>query len=214
MKKWKHILVITLLFCLMIPTVSVAAATDNETVVSFDLDGEQLELKHPESSACFWEFPSLEAGQHRADGLLRLHNDSKKDASVTLKDFKLPTDKPEEMEYLKALNLTVSVMKNGAKEAVYTGPYADIGDLQVTVDVPKNMEGSIFFEMSCDFAYEGECKLTDTIPYIIDAKTSIEGAASSSAVFKIILVIVIVVVVTAVTLLVIFLIKKKSKKSA
>lgn len=210
MKKCKWIFAVVLLFCLMMTTIP-AAALDNETVVSFDIDGRQLELKSPDNSnACFWEYPTLKAGQHRADGLLRLHNDSKKDATVTLKDFKLPTDKPEEMEYLAALKLTVSILKNNVKEVVYTGPYSEIGSMQVTLDVPKGMDGAVYFEMACDFTYEGEGKISDSITYHIDATANSEG----NLLVRVLLVGLCIAAAIAAILTVVILLVKKSKKSA
>lgn len=209
MKKCAWILVLILLFGLTVAVLP-TAASDNEAVVSFDIDGEQLELKSPENNACFWEYPTLKAGQHRSDGILRLHNDSDKNAVVTLKDFKLPVDKAEEMEYLAALKLTVSVMKNNVKEAVYTGSYADIGGMEITLDVPKGMDGSVYFEMGCDFTYEGEGKLTDSITYHIDATAT----TGSSPLVWILIAASGAVVLALVLLIAILIDKKKSKKSA
>lgn len=214
MKNWKRIFVAALLFCLILPVVPAAALSENEKVISFNIDGDQLKLEPSGNEACFWECPALQAGQHRADGLLRLHNDSNKDATVTLKDFKLPTAIPEEMEYLEALNLTVSVMKNNAKETVYSGKYADIGDLQIVLDVPKGMENAVYFEIGCDFTYVGKAELSASIPYTIDATASSASKGFWGILTKIGIAVLVIAVVAAVVFLLIRLSRKKSKKSA
>lgn len=197
-----------LLVCVLCLTAAISVAAeplDNETTVVITQSSGQTELTPSQNESCFWEYPTLTAGQHRDDGVLWLFNKSGKDATVTLSDFHLPTDE-KSRAYLAALDLTVKA--DG--KVVYSDTYDKAAGMRITVDVPKGEKKPIYYEMGCAFTYSGECNLGDQVIY---GKYSVEYHGLDllhSWIFYVAL----VVVVAAAVMTFVMVRKKKSEKSA
>ena len=197
-----------LLLCVVLATTASAQALDNETTVVITQNSGQTELTPSQNESCFWEYPTLTAGQHRSDGVLWLFNKSDKDATVTLSDFHPPTENETAMKYLAALHLKVKA--DG--KTVYEDTYDKAGGLlSITLDVPKGEKKPVLFELGCDFTYSGECTLDGEVIYGKYAVTYHGFNLLHSWAFYAIIG---AVVVVAVVVLIVVLKKKKSEKSA
>lgn len=161
MKRAIAVLLAALILCLTAVVPACAEASDNETTIVITRKDGKTELTPSQTESCFWEYPTLTAGQHRSDGVLWLDNRTGKNTTVTITDFHLPTDNAAAMEYLKALHLTVTA--DG--KTVYDGAYDQAGSLSVAVDVPKGEKKSVQFELGCDFTYTGESTLGGDVIY-------------------------------------------------
>lgn len=202
-KRWIS-LALVLLLCLTAAVTVSAEPLDNETTVVITRTSGQTELTPSQNESCFWEYPTLTAGQHRDDGVLWLFNQSGKDATVTLQDLHLPTDNEAAMTYLAALTLTVKA----DNKVVYSGPYDKATAFSVTMDVPKGEKRPIYYELGCAFTYSGESTIGDDVIY---GKYNVEyhgGGIFSSWIFYA------AVGVVVVAVAVFFIVRGKKKKSA
>lgn len=161
LKRGLLLLVTGLCLCATLSIVVAAEPLDNETTVVITRNSGQTELTPSQKESCFWEYPTLTAGQHRADGVLWLFNQSGRDATVTLSDFHLPIDNPASLAYLQALHLTVKA----EGKTVYDDTYDKAGALSIKVEVPKGERKPIFYELGCAFTYVGESTLGDDVIY-------------------------------------------------
>ena len=161
MKRVIAVLLAALILCTAAVVPACAEAQDNETTIVIARKDGKTELTPSQTESCFWEYPTLTAGQHRSDGVLWLDNRTGKNTTVTITDFHLPTDNAAAMEYLKALHLTVTA--DG--KTMYDGAYDQAGSLSVAVDVPKGEKKSVQFELGCDFTYTGESTLGGDVIY-------------------------------------------------
>ncbi len=207
MKQRVFSIILACVLCLTAAFSVAAEPLDNETTVIITQNSGQTELTPSQNESCFWEYPTLTAGQHRDDGVLWLFNKSDKDATVTLSDFHLPTDEAARA-YLAALDLKVKTNE----KVVYEDTYDKAAGLSVTVEVPKGEKKPIFFELGCDFTYSGECNLNGEVIYGKYSVTYHGLNLLHSWVFYALLGVVIVAAV--VTLVFVTKKKKKSEKSA
>ncbi|MCQ2405179.1 MAG: hypothetical protein MJ083_04215 [Clostridia bacterium] len=205
MKKSLSALLLALILCLTAAVVPVSAEPlDNETTVIITRTSGQTELTPSQTESCFWEYPTLTAGQHRDDGVLWLFNKSGKDATVTMADFHLPTGDEQVTNYLKALHLTV---RAGGK-VVFDDTYDKAGSLSITVNVPKGEKKPVYYELGCDFTYSGESTLGNDVIY---GKYSVEyhgGGIFSSWIFY-----AVVGAVVLAAIIVVVVLKKKQKSA-
>ncbi len=199
----KRVLCVTavLLLCLSLTALPAAAQPlDNETTVVITRNSGETELTPSQNESCFWEYPTLTAGQHRDDGVLWLFNKSGRNATVTLADFHLPTDEAA-VAYLKALKLTVRV--DG--KVIFDDTYDKAAALSIKLDVPKGEKKPVNFELGCDFSYSGESNPVE----VIYGKYTVEyhgGGIFSSWIFYVALAVVAAAVV-------VFTVVRKKKKS-
>jgi len=167
MKKIIAAALLALLLCAMVAVSAAAETTDNETTMEITRENGQTVLTPSQEETCFWEYPQLTAGQHRDDGVLWLFNKTGKDITVTLSQFRLPTDNEQARAYLQALHLTIKA----ANKTVFDDTYDKAGDLAVTVEVQSGEKVPVYYELGCAFDYTGDATLGDEVitgTYIVE----------------------------------------------
>ena len=116
-----------------------------------------------DTTAAFWEFPQLKAGQTRRDGALNFTNRSGGSVTLRLTEVQFPYDDQAAIGYLNALHLT---LRDGDR-VLYDGAFVRLNDDGLTEAVTlKNGETrTLSVDLSCDFAYEGAVTCGEQVMY-------------------------------------------------
>ncbi len=111
------------------------------------------ELTSEDTTAAFWEYPQLTAGQTRRGGTLTLTNQGVGSVTASLTDVQFPYDNDAALRYLNALHLTV----RDGDQVLYDGVFARLNDegLMQPITLKWGETRALSIDLSCDFAYEG-----------------------------------------------------------